>query len=130
MRPLRMRDLGIILVLVLSTLAWSGDSDLKLELESNVRTLRLGQKTTLRLRIVGAGVRRPATLRRSRICRAPTPAWPSKKATSVPDAAGAAEPPMTQPGGTNRRRRRSRRSAIEPLRADEDEGATGLACPA
>ena len=58
MRPLRMRDLGIILVLVLSTLAWSGDSDLKLELESNVRTLRLGQKTTLRLRIVGAGVRR------------------------------------------------------------------------
>lgn len=56
MRQLRMRDLGIVLILMLSTLAWSGDSDLKLELDSNVRTLRLGQKTTLRLRIIGTAV--------------------------------------------------------------------------
>lgn len=57
-RQLKTQCLGIVLVLILSTLAWSGESDLKLELESSVRTLRLGQKTTLRLRIAGAGVRR------------------------------------------------------------------------
>ena len=57
-RRLKTRDLGIVLALILSTLAWSGDSDLKLELESNVRTLRLGQRATLRLRIVGAAVGR------------------------------------------------------------------------
>lgn len=57
-RPLKRRNLGIVLILILSTLAWSGDSDLKLELEleSNVRTLRVGERTNLRLRIVGAGV--------------------------------------------------------------------------
>ncbi len=31
MRRLRTRDLGIVLVLILSILAWSGDTDLKLE---------------------------------------------------------------------------------------------------
>ncbi len=49
---------GAMALFVLTAQAWAGDSDLRLELESNVRTLRLGQETTLRLRIVGPGVRR------------------------------------------------------------------------
>jgi hypothetical protein len=49
---------GAVTLLVLATQAWAGDPDLRLELECNVRTLRLGQEGTLRLRIVGPGIRR------------------------------------------------------------------------
>jgi hypothetical protein len=47
-----------VMLLVLATPVWAGDPDLRLELESNVRTLRLGQEGTLRLRIAGPGIRR------------------------------------------------------------------------
>lgn len=39
---------------VWSTPAWPEESDLKLDLEAGIRTLRLGQETTLKLRITGA----------------------------------------------------------------------------
>ncbi|MBM4029023.1 MAG: hypothetical protein FJ280_27045 [Planctomycetes bacterium] len=48
----------VLVLLVPVTLTWAGDSDLKLELESNVRTLRLGQESTLKLRIAGPGIGR------------------------------------------------------------------------
>jgi hypothetical protein len=43
---------------LLSTPAWSQVSDLRLELESDARTLRVGQDATLKMRIAGAGVGR------------------------------------------------------------------------
>ncbi len=49
---------GAVTLLVLATQAWAGDPDLRLELESNVRTVRLGQEATLRLRIAGPEIRR------------------------------------------------------------------------
>lgn len=49
---------GTVALLVLTTQAWAGNPDLRLELESNVRTVRLGQEATLRLRIAGPGIRR------------------------------------------------------------------------
>ena len=49
--------IALVLTLsVLSTPAWAGDSDLRLELESGMRTLRLGQETTLKMRIAGVGI--------------------------------------------------------------------------
>jgi hypothetical protein len=54
----KMRELGIVLVLILSTPAWPGDSALKLELESGVRTLRVGQRSSLRLTIAGTEIGR------------------------------------------------------------------------
>lgn len=47
-----------VALFVLTVPAWAGDSDLRLELESSVRTVRLGQETTLRLRIIGPGIGR------------------------------------------------------------------------
>ncbi len=58
MRQLKMRDLALVLVLILAPLVWSGDSNLRLELESGVRTLRLGQRSSLRLSIVGTEIGR------------------------------------------------------------------------
>jgi hypothetical protein len=49
------------LVLLLGTSsvpAWAEGSDPKLELESGLRTLRLGQETTLKMRIAGAPISR------------------------------------------------------------------------
>ncbi len=48
---------GAVTLLLLAAQAGVGDPDLRLELESNVRTLRLGQEATLRLRILGPGIR-------------------------------------------------------------------------
>jgi hypothetical protein len=47
-----------LILLALATQIWAGDPDLKLELESSVRTSRVGLETTLRLRIVGPGIDR------------------------------------------------------------------------
>jgi len=41
-----------------STPAWPEDSDLKLDLEAGIRTLRLGQETALKLRIAGTSISR------------------------------------------------------------------------
>jgi hypothetical protein len=48
----------LVALLVLTAQAWASDPDLRLELESNFRTVRLGQEATLRLRILGPGISR------------------------------------------------------------------------
>ena len=50
------RLLMALLAILIISHAWAAESSMRLELESSVRTLRLGQSTKLKLKLIGSGV--------------------------------------------------------------------------